>query len=165
MAISLIILISITLAMYGIFGYVLKNISRKDQIIPTEAGPVEHVSVPPPYSAKPIFPKINGQSVDMSKYIRTVVCGNCMRPRHLNNGDVVLVKKINKDVDLLSQISKGKVLFLYVPERKLYKFRELDKIGEDGALYTKYYNLDGTEQSSSRTHSQAMVLGVAQYKL
>ena len=58
MTLFVIILLSFSLAMYGFFGYVLKKISRKDYVIPTEAGPVEHVNVPPPYTAKPIFPQL-----------------------------------------------------------------------------------------------------------
>ena len=75
-------------------------------VIPTEAGPTDHVNVPPPYKTKSICPKINGQYLDMSRYIRTVVCGYCMQPKKIYNGDNVLVKKIDTTKDLMSQIKK-----------------------------------------------------------
>ena len=153
------------LLLYVFFGIVLKKLSESDMVIPTEAGPTDHVNVPPPYKTKSICPKINGQYLDMSRYIRTVVCGYCMQPKKIYNGDNVLVKKIDTTKDLMSQIKKEDILFLYVSEKNIYKFRVLDRIGEDGALYTKYYDANGQEKHSSRPHTQQMVLGIARYKL
>lgn len=155
-------LLLIVLALYAYSGYVLK----KQQVIPTEAGPLTHNHcVPAPYCSKPIYPKKGDEYLDMSKFIRTIVYGDCMKPKKLNNNDNVLVAKINNRKDILSQIEIGNVLLLYIPEKNLYKFRELDRIGEDGLLYTIYYDSEGKPVSSSKPHTQDMVLGVAKYKI
>jgi hypothetical protein len=89
-----------------------------------------------------------------------------MRQRCICNGDIVFARKFDKTFTL-DNICPGNILLLYLNDARYegYKIRVFKQYSPDKELETFYYNPDGSERSSSKTHSLSRVVGVVQYKI
>lgn len=106
-----------------------------------------------------------GNVVDTSNMIRVRVEGNCMRPRHIETGDQLLVKKIDRRRPLRDQIQEGNILLIHLADTKVDKIRIFDRYDEAGQLITYRYADDGTRQVSTRPHREESVVGVVKYRV
>lgn len=106
----------------------------------------------------------DGKEIDTSGMIRIVVKGNCMKPKHIESGAQLLVKKINPKDHIRNQIKTGDILLIHLTDNDIYKIRIFDRYkGED--LVTYRYDDDGKRKDSTRDHKESSIVGVVKYRL
>lgn len=116
------------------------------------------------YDKHRIIKKPNGQEIDTSGMIRIVVKGNCMKPKGIESGTQLLVKKINKKDSVRKQIKEGDILLIHLMDNDLYKIRIFDRYdGENLATYR--YDDDGRRKDSTRNHKESSIIGIVKYRL
>ncbi|MBS4812940.1 MAG: hypothetical protein KH057_05340 [Bacteroides sp.] len=108
--------------------------------------------------------KSDGQVIDTSGMIRIVVKGNCMKPKNIESGAQLLVKKINKKEPIRNQIKKGDILLIHLSDNGIYKIRIFDRY-EGNDLATYRYDDNGERQNSSRNHKESSIIGIVKYRL
>ncbi|MDE5760473.1 MAG: hypothetical protein K2I11_05875, partial [Bacteroides sp.] len=105
----------ILLAVVVIYAY-FNIISGKQEFVQcVEAGPTLAINAKRLkelsfYDRHRTIQKSDGQEIDTSGMIRIVVKGNCMRPKNIESGAQLLVKKINEKESICNQIKKGDIL-------------------------------------------------------
>ena len=77
--------------------------------------------------------------IDTSDMIRIVVKGNCMKPRNIESGAQLLVKKIDTTKAIDRQIKQGDILLIHLNDTGVYKIRIFDKY-EGADLVTYRYD-------------------------
>lgn len=160
------IILLVTVAIYAYFNIV----SRKQEFVQcVEAGPtvttdakrLRELSF---YDRRRTIQKPDGQEIDTSEMIRIVVKGNCMKPKHIESGAQLLVKKISKKDLVRNQIKEGDILLIHLVDNDIYKIRIFDRYeGEDLATYR--YDDNGERKNSTRNHKESSIVGVVKYRL
>lgn len=159
----------ILLAVVVIYAY-FNIISGKQEFVQcVEAGPTLAINAKRLkelsfYDRHRTIQKTDGQEIDTSGMIRIVVKGNCMRPKNIESGAQLLVKKISEKESICNQIKKGDILLIYLSDNDIYKIRVFDRYeGED--LVTYRYDDNGRRQDSSRNHKESSIIGIVKYRL
>lgn len=151
----------------GYYYFSYKRINS-DYVQCVEAGGLKNVSESSQknksFRTRPLSFRVreSHQKIDSSQYIRIIVKGWCMKPRGIEDGDQLLVESINPN-DAKGRLHAGDIVLLYVPEKRVYKIRELETIKDD-ELVTFYYK-EGNKQYSSTNHKLSMVRGVVRFKI
>lgn len=152
-----------------IVGYFVGQSLSKEYVLCVEAGPMTGVSAEElrrkSFYATRAELQDHGKTVSTRNMIRVVVNGDCMKPRHIEEGTQLYVEKIAKDADVKGKISQGDILMLYLPDTKKYKIREFKSFTPEGAMSTFYYNADGSEHLSSQPHKRDTLVGVVKYRI
>ena len=106
----------------------------------------------------------SGRVINDTNTIRIKTRGDCMVPIGINNGDELLVRRIDEKKPLSDQITQGDVLFIHIKDNGINKIRIFDSFDNEGMLHTYRYK-DNTRKDSSRPHSPNSVVGVVRYQL
>lgn len=110
---------------------------------------------------------INGKVLCSSEYYKLEVNGSCMEARKIYNGNVIFVKKFNKNFTR-DDIKPNDILLIYLNDERYkgYKLRVMKKLNEANTseVVTFYYDPDGTEHFSSHNHKLSNVVGVLKYQ-
>ncbi len=156
----------IAVAMYAYFNIV----SGKQEFVQcVEAGPamatdakrLKELSF---YDKHRIVLNADGQKVDTSGMMRIVVKGNCMKPKHIESGAQLLVKKINRKDSIRNQIKQGDILLIHLTDNDIYKIRIFDRY-DGGDLATYRYDDNGERKNSTRNHKESSIVGIVKYRL
>ena len=106
----------------------------------------------------------SGRIINNPNTIRIKTKGDCMVPIGINNGDKLLVRCIDRNEPLSTQIEHGDVLLIHIKDNGIYKIRIFDAYDDNGNLLTYRYK-DNVRKNSSRPHSVDSVVGVVRYQL
>jgi len=109
----------------------------------------------------------NGRMIDAQNMMQVKVNGDCMAPIGINSGDILLVKKIDKNEDIDKVITKGDVLLIYLSDKRIYKLRAFDSYedSEKSVLKTYRYDDNKIRKDSSKSHNRKNIIGVVEYNL
>lgn len=141
---------------------------RKDYVMGVEAGTTKGVTADDLkrasfYIRHKVVKDRQGDVIPSDSIIRIVVEGNCMRPLNINNGDRMIVIKIDKKRRFEDQINKNDVLLIHLKDKGINKIRAFEEF-EGQNLKTFWYEDNGDIHRSSRVHTRESVLGVVKYK-
>lgn len=161
---------------YFIVGFVLvlafyaySNLKlRKDFVMGVEAGTTKGVTADDlkraSFSVKhKVVKDRQGNVIPADSIIRIVVEGNCMRPLHINNGDRMIVVKIDKNRPFEEQVKQNDVLLIHLKDNGINKIRAFENF-EGQNLRTYWFEDSGKKHPSSKVHTRESVLGVVRYK-
>ena len=87
-----------------------------------------------------------------------------MKPKNIESGAQLLVKKIDRTKSMCDQIKQGDILLIHLSDNGVYKIRIFDKY-EGTDLVTYRYDDNMNRKNSSRNHKEASVLGIVKYRL
>ena len=151
-----------------LYGLSTKYYYQKDNIVPVEAGKIEDCAIMLNPARRPsrLVKLDDGSYINSHDYVRIVINGRCMEPRNILNGEEWLVKPIDKNLDVLKQISPKDVLLIYLQDTNIYKIREYERVNrENGELLDTFYYQDGRPHKSSRPHSKKSIVGIVKYSI
>lgn len=115
------------------------------------------------YAKKTVKRGVNGEILDENRFSRLLVKGNCMSPRNIKNGDMVIVEKMTQDEDFSAILKENIILWLYIEDTKMHKIRIFE--GWDNGELKTYYYKNGVKHPSSEHHKTTQIRGVVRYKL
>ena len=107
----------------------------------------------------------NGQELSHDKYVRLIIKGDCMTPRNIKNGDMVIAEKVEeaRRNAIRQELQANAIIWLHIEDTgmdKIRVFKEWD--GND--MVTCYYK-NGVERESSSHHSIDQIRGIVRYKM
>ncbi|GHT82333.1 hypothetical protein FACS189467_7490 [Bacteroidia bacterium] len=173
----IIIVIFVVIAIFTIYVVVSSIKQRKLFNVQTvTTGDVlyntDDISNPVPIDKIILFGKkfvVKGKTFNSADYIRVRAGGSSMKKRGINNGDIIFASKVDSDFlkKKKDKIHPNDVLLLRLNDERYegYKIRVFKQYAVNGELETYYYNKDGSEHNSSRTHSLDRVVGIVKYKI
>ena len=155
--------------MITVYAYCNINFGKSEFVQCVEAGPTietnaRRLKEKSFYDKHRIVKSKSGQEIDTSDMIRVVVAGNCMKPKNIESGSQLLVKKINRQRPVNSQIKQGDILLIHLADNGIYKVRIFDRY-EGADLVTYRYDNSGERKDSSRNHKESSVIGIVKYRL
>lgn len=159
----------ILLLVIATYAYCNIVIGRREFVQCVEAGPTidtdaERLKECSFYDKRRVVRNAKGKQIDTSDMIRIVVKGNCMKPRNIESGAQLLVKKIDTTKAIDRQIKQGDILLIHLNDTGVYKIRIFDKY-EGADLVTYRYDDNMHRKDSSRNHKESSVLGIVKYRL
>lgn len=159
----------ILLLVIATYAYCNIVVGRRDYVQCVEAGPTkdtdaERLKECSFYDKRRVVRDSKGKEIDTSNMIRIVVKGNCMKPKNIESGAQLLVKKIDRTKSMCDQIKQGDILLIHLSDNGVYKIRIFDKY-EGTDLVTYRYDDNMNRKNSSRNHKEASVLGIVKYRL
>lgn len=159
----------ILLLVIATYAYCNIVVGRRDYVQCVEAGPIidtdaERLKECSFYDKRRVVRDSKGKEIDTSNMIRIVVKGNCMKPKNIESGAQLLVKKIDRTKSMCDQIKQGDILLIHLSDNGVYKIRIFDKY-EGTDLVTYRYDDNMNRKNSSRNHKEASVLGIVKYRL
>lgn len=155
------------------FALVLYILSRPEQVLCVDAGPVADANIQVLNSktkdCKTIYLKSSTSKLSPSRYFRVLVEGNCMEPLGILTGSVLIVEKIEGKDKLKRELRPGDILLITLEDKKISKIRvynrEVDnEEGGEPMLETFYYE-NTKPKKSSQNHKYENVHGVVRYLL
>ncbi len=151
------------------YGYCNIVVGRRDYVQCVEAGSTidtdaERLKECSFYDKRRIVRDSKGKEIDTSNMIRIVVNGNGMKPKNIESGAQLLVKKIDRTKSMCDQIKQGDILLIHLSDNGVYKIRIFDKY-EGTDLVTYCYDDNMNRKNSSRNYKEASVLGIVKYKI
>ena len=162
----LVIIITIV-ALYGLCSFYG---NKPEYVICVEAGPSDNVSYEDLkscsfYDHKVVIRDKDGTNINTSDMFRVVVRGNCMKPKSIEDGAQLLVKKINPLSEFSSQIKQGDILLIHLNDSRIDKIRIFDEYNNNGELLTYRYDNNSVRINSSKPHKKSSIIGVVKYKI
>lgn len=143
-----------------IFGsrifYLAWRKTRKVMLYPVEAGPITETQ-PQPDLNRPM-PVCVG-NLKMNRALQYFVVKNdCMIPKKIFPDDIIGVRMFDKNFTV-ENVEDGKILLIYLNEKKIYKIRIKGELAE-GNAYNTYYYRSNEKTKSSRPHGIDSIKGV-----
>lgn len=159
----------ILIVLIGIYAYCNIAYNKQEFVQCVEAGPTAETNArrlkeKSFYDKHRVVINKSGREIDTSGMIRIVASGNCMKPKGIESGSQLLVKKVNRKSPINNQIKKGDILLIHLVDNGIYKIRIFDRYdGTDLATYR--YDDNGERKDSTRNHKETSVVGVVKYRL
>lgn len=152
----IIIIFFLMLILYGLANYIYVTLPI------VEAGPIfgkTHTGLKRGYKNIPHSFTIN-KSEGKWHYRQFVVQGNCMVPEGISEGDIIRVRMFDS-VYQKTELKKNDIALIFLNDQGFrgYKIRLIKSINGDSAD-TYYFDENGTETPSSKSHSLKDVIGI-----
>lgn len=159
------------LVVIAFYGYC--NISLKREYIQSvEAGGLDETTQEEQrqlsyYAPYRMMKDVNGRTIDGQNTMKIKVKGRCMEPLNIKTGDILLVKKFDKNEDLSTKIRQGDILLIYLSDKKIYKIRAFDgyRDAEKSLLNTYRFDDNRQKKDSSKPHKREDIVGRVEYNL
>lgn len=107
----------------------------------------------------------NGQELSHDKFVSLIVKGDCMAPRNINNGDMVIAEKVEeaRRNAIRQELQTDNIVWLHIEDTGMDKIR-IFKEWAGNEMVTYYYR-NGVEHESSSHHSIDQIRGIVRYKM
>jgi hypothetical protein len=107
----------------------------------------------------------NGQELSHDKFVRLIIKGNCMEPRNIKDGDMVIAEKVEETrIDAIRQVLQtNNIVWLHIEDTGMDKIRIFKEWAGD-EMVTCYYR-NGVERESSSHHKIDQIRGIVRYKM
>lgn len=158
---------------YGILSLMMKTTVSKAQqteyVMCVEAGPTASTTaqalMDASYNIRRIpLRDVTGKVINDDTTMRVKVKGECLVPCGINNGDELIVERIDSTKPLKEQIKRGDVLLIHIDDNGINKLRVFDEYTNDGKLRTYRYE-NGIRKDSTKPHSEESVVGKVRYTI